>query len=406
MAVAMLTMMEEINKEVRNESEFQWQRNCCIMIRHKVECHNCQQARSFARECRASRNQGNRNGDAPRRIVPVETLANALVVQDGIGGYDWSFQAEEGLTNFWPLMAIHPKVHQVNSKSNERRKWLIVYLKKESDVDDSLVNDRFKIGEGFYAVPPPYTGNYMPSRPDLSFAGLDDSVYKAKDTDSDNDSVFRPKPDQTKPKFTKINFVKSDENVKSVNKENTHRQEKYPRKTVVTKSGQVPFNVAKQNSPRAAASISTARAVNTAAPKLKVNDALPKTYFYFKAHSPINQEVNGDLWHLQEVPKGALDESQSLSKGSQTEQHVQFDLKNVVPSGGIKDNVDTVPTQQYILLPLLYDSPQSSKDAVANDVGKKTNEEPSHESERNGQEKEGGASNKENYQKYLSCASF
>ncbi|GJR84730.1 putative ribonuclease H-like domain-containing protein [Tanacetum coccineum] len=46
-----------------------------------------------------------------------------------------------------------------------------------------------------------------------------------------------------------------------------------------------------------------------------------------------------------------------------------------------RDNVDVVPTQQYILLPLLYDSPQSSKDAVANDVGKKTNEEPAHEAE-------------------------
>ncbi|GKF55785.1 hypothetical protein Tco_0166125, partial [Tanacetum coccineum] len=80
----------------------------------------------------------------------------------------------------------------------------------------------------------------MPSRPDLSFARLDDSVYKAKcfapiiedwDTDSDNDSVFRPKSDQTKPKFAKINFVKSDENVKSVNKENIHKQVEYPRKS-------------------------------------------------------------------------------------------------------------------------------------------------------------------------------
>ncbi|GKE94364.1 hypothetical protein Tco_1579219, partial [Tanacetum coccineum] len=34
--------------------------------------------------------------------------------------------------------------------------------------------------EGFHAVPLPYTGNYMPSIPDLSFAGLDDSVYKTK----------------------------------------------------------------------------------------------------------------------------------------------------------------------------------------------------------------------------------
>ncbi|GJR55827.1 integrase, catalytic region, zinc finger, CCHC-type containing protein [Tanacetum coccineum] len=41
---------------------------------------------------------------------------------------------------------------------------------------------------------------------------------------------------------------------------------------------------------------------------------------------------------------------------------------------------------------------QSSKDAVAHDAGKKTNEEPPHKGERNGQEKEKGASNKENDQ--------
>ncbi|GKC80579.1 putative ribonuclease H-like domain-containing protein [Tanacetum coccineum] len=64
-------------------------------------------------------------------------------------------------------------------------------------------------------------------------------------------------------------------------------------------------------------------------------------------------------------------------------------------NAGIKDNVDAVPTQQYILLPLLYDSPQSLEDAVADDAGKKTNEKPANKGERNGQEKEGGASNKE-----------
>ncbi|GKA40635.1 hypothetical protein Tco_0733228 [Tanacetum coccineum] len=115
-----------------------------------------------------------------------------------------------------------------------------VFNNRESDVDDSLLNDRFKIGEGFHKVPPPYIGNYMPSRPDLSFAGLDDLSIRLKpsapiiedwDTDSDNDCVFRPKTDQTKPNFTKINFVKSDENMKSVNKENIHKQVGYPRKS-------------------------------------------------------------------------------------------------------------------------------------------------------------------------------
>ncbi|GKD74364.1 hypothetical protein Tco_1332646 [Tanacetum coccineum] len=61
-------------------------------------------------------------------------------------------------------------------------------------------------------------------------------------------------------------------------------------------------------------------------------------------------------------------------------------------NAGIKDN-----TQQYILLLLLSDSPHSSEDVVANDAGKKTTKEPANKGERNGQEKEGGASNKEGY---------
>nr|GEZ01589.1 hypothetical protein [Tanacetum cinerariifolium] len=69
--------------------------------RTKVECYNCHRRGYFARECVAPRNQRNINRDAPTRNAPVDTsTTNALVVQDGIGGYDWSFHAEEELTNF------------------------------------------------------------------------------------------------------------------------------------------------------------------------------------------------------------------------------------------------------------------------------------------------------------------
>ncbi|GJZ66550.1 hypothetical protein Tco_0623246 [Tanacetum coccineum] len=189
-----------------------------------------------------------------------------------------------------------------DSQMNESEVVYSVFNSKESDVDNSTVNDRLKTGEGFHADPSPYTRNYMPSRPNLSFAEPSALIIE----DWDTDSVFRPKTDQTKPKFTKVNFVKSDENVKYVNKEKTHKQVEYPRK-IATKLGQVPVNTAKQNSPRAVASISIARPVNTAIPKSKVNVALPKTYSNFKAYSPVrrafNQKSEAKIYNLNEKHK-------------------------------------------------------------------------------------------------------
>ncbi|GKD49619.1 ribonuclease H-like domain-containing protein [Tanacetum coccineum] len=365
--------------------------------RTKVECYNCHRRGHFARECKAPRNQGNINRDAPRKNAPVDTsTTNALIVQDGIGGYDWSFQTEEGITNF-VLMAytsqgssssssldsevhtcfkdclksyetlqkqydqqrealnksnlevigyqmgleslearivIHEnneavyeediaflkydvqvkdisikdlknqleealkekddlKLKLENSKEsskkltklinsqlsakdkvglgydsqiNENEVVYSVFNSRECDVDDSLVNNRFKIGEGFHAVPLPYTRNYMPLRPDLSFTGLDDYVYNTKVSE------------------TKTSISKTSKDI--VEKPKTIRP------TVATKSRQVPVNAAKQNSPRATTSISIVGSVNTAAPKSKVNDALPKTYSYFKAHLLVKRAFN------------------------------------------------------------------------------------------------------------------
>nr|GEV87222.1 putative ribonuclease H-like domain-containing protein [Tanacetum cinerariifolium] len=74
----------------------------------KVECYNCHRKGNFARECRSPKDTRRTGAAEPhRRTDPVETsTSNALVSQcDGIGSYDWSYQAEEEPTNF-ALMVI------------------------------------------------------------------------------------------------------------------------------------------------------------------------------------------------------------------------------------------------------------------------------------------------------------
>nr|GEX85808.1 hypothetical protein [Tanacetum cinerariifolium] len=71
----------------------------------KVECYNFHRRGHFSRECKSPRDT--RNKDTQRRTILVETFTfNALVSQcDGVGGYDWSFQADEEPINY-ALMAF------------------------------------------------------------------------------------------------------------------------------------------------------------------------------------------------------------------------------------------------------------------------------------------------------------
>nr|GEV75858.1 hypothetical protein [Tanacetum cinerariifolium] len=152
----------------------------------------------------------NRNKDNTRRVVPVETPANALVVTDGID--------------------LNNKSDVIESASDSSV--------NESEEDNNKANDRYKAGEGYHVVLPLYTGNFMPPRPDLSFAR---------------------------------NFVPT---------------------AVITKSRKVLVNTAKQSSPRVAASTSTARYVNTAVTRPTVNGAKPSASVFHKSHSPVRRNFN------------------------------------------------------------------------------------------------------------------
>nr|GEU76996.1 hypothetical protein [Tanacetum cinerariifolium] len=120
----------------------------------KVECYNCHKKGQFVRECRSPEDQRRPGTAEPlRRIVPVETsTSNALVSQcDGTGSYDWSYQAEEEPANF-NLMAFSSSLSSNNETGLE-----------------SVEARLFIPSGGYHVVPPPYTGAFMPPKPDLVF---------------------------------------------------------------------------------------------------------------------------------------------------------------------------------------------------------------------------------------------
>ncbi|GJZ85745.1 hypothetical protein Tco_0651084 [Tanacetum coccineum] len=206
----------------------------------------------------------------------------------------------------------------------------------DSQVFDSQVNDKYKTSEGYHAIPPPYTGNFMPPKPDLVLADEDDCVFSESvtgvpivttsevktseskpksvsepliedwisDSEDENETEFKSK--QRKPSFAKVEFVKSNEHVKipreSVEKVENNKQAKYPRKNsqsprgnfvprvVLMKSGLKILNTARQNSLRAA--VNTAKQINTAYPRPTVNCGRPSSNVFNRAHSHVRRPFN------------------------------------------------------------------------------------------------------------------
>ncbi|GJS88400.1 hypothetical protein Tco_0771036 [Tanacetum coccineum] len=138
-----------------------------------------QMAMLTMRARRALRNQDNKN-ESSRRSVPVETSTSiALVSCDGLGGYDWKVSNDLNCSK-----SCMETVKLLKSQNDQ----LLRDLEKSSLMEKSLdkliecqILDNCKKGLGYEkynAVPPPYTGNFMPPTPDLSFTSLDEFVNK------------------------------------------------------------------------------------------------------------------------------------------------------------------------------------------------------------------------------------
>nr|GEW87895.1 ribonuclease H-like domain-containing protein [Tanacetum cinerariifolium] len=229
--------LKQIDPDDLEEIDLKWQMAMLIM-----------RARRFLKRTR--RNLGANETD---------TIGFDMSKCDADGGYDWSFQVDEGPTNY-ALMTYASSDSSSSSGSDNESQFnvlsyktnlesvearLVVYQKNEnvfeedikllkldviqvfdceelhSHESDNIVpkspeNDRYKIGEWYHVVPHLYTGTFMPPKPDLVFndapnasesglMAIEDWIF-----DSEDETEIEFVPKQKEP-----GFVQTSEHVKT-----------------------------------------------------------------------------------------------------------------------------------------------------------------------------------------------
>ncbi|GKA71302.1 ribonuclease H-like domain-containing protein [Tanacetum coccineum] len=285
----------------------------------KVKCYNYHKKGHFSKECRALRNQDYNNKESTRRNIPVETsTSTALVSCDGLGGYDWSNQAEEGpnyalmaysslsfdseksvlmvlayktgLESVEEKLEVYKANESIYSQDIKVLKFEIEYtFENASKSLDKLIEcqiiDNYKKGLGYNAVPLPYTGNFMPPTPDLSFTSLDEFVNKLvvenRKSDEEVSKVVRKSDDSPVIK----DWVSDSE-------EEDVSQTKTKKKTVKPSIAKIEFVKPKQQKKTARKTVKQIEKHRQNTHSLRVNAGRPMSYLSKTAHSTIKKPIH------------------------------------------------------------------------------------------------------------------
>ncbi|GKA91223.1 hypothetical protein Tco_0813093 [Tanacetum coccineum] len=170
----------------RSASTSQNPQNVAFVSNNTNNTNNTNKANNTAYGVSTAHTQGNGvNSTSLDNLCDAVICAflNALIAQDGIGGYDWSYQAEKEQPTNYALMAFTSSGSSSSSDSESL-----------NDLLESQVIDKFKTGlgynaatpavksfvnlsdksgsdKGYHTVHPPLTGSFIPSKPNLIFIG-------------------------------------------------------------------------------------------------------------------------------------------------------------------------------------------------------------------------------------------
>nr|GFA23684.1 hypothetical protein [Tanacetum cinerariifolium] len=176
------TLMEEIEKRTGRNLRENGPTSMGFDM-SKVECYNCHGKGHFVRECRSLKDtRRNVVAEPQRRNVPLRDSALVVLRQK----FEKAEQERDDLKLKLKKFQTSSKnlsqllVSQTNDKTGLGYNTQVFTSSMfdcdeifTSETDESLlvspIYDRYQSGDGYHAVPPPYTGTFMPSKLDLVF---------------------------------------------------------------------------------------------------------------------------------------------------------------------------------------------------------------------------------------------